>query len=85
MAMLSKTAANYIADNIQSYLDLVETCVIISNVSQDDYQKAMKRAKKAIKNLREGKLEKVLDPEKVALCRDMIEQEAKNASRESEY
>ena len=53
-----------IADQLESYIDAVDNLIIIEGKDVDDIKKAKKKIKKAIKNLREGKPEKVFDEER---------------------
>lgn len=53
-----------IADQLESYLDAIDNLIIIEGKNIDDIKKAKKKVKKAIKNLREGKPEKVFDEER---------------------
>lgn len=75
---LSKKACDYVADCMESYLDILETTVIMP-ITNQDYLDAVKTVKKGISKLRDGKDHKVLDPEKLQPIADMIEQEAQNA------
>ena len=53
-----------IADQLEAYLDAVDNLIIIEGKDVDEIKKAKKKVKKAIKNLREGKPEKVFDEER---------------------
>lgn len=74
--MLTQDALNYIADTIEDYVDLVDLCIIIDTAGSEDYEKSMKKLKKAIKKLREGKTDGILDPKMVAMYRDNLESAA---------
>lgn len=74
--MLSQEALNYIADTLEEYIDLVELCIIVDTTSSEDYEKSVKKLRKTIKKLREGKTDGILDPKMVAMYRDHLENEA---------
>ena len=78
--MLSQKALDYIADTLEEYADLTELCSLNESASSEDFDKAMKKIRKTIKNLREGKTEGILNPEKVAMYREFLENEAKGGS-----
>ena len=50
-----------IADHLEAYIDAVDSLFILEGKSEEEIKKARKIVKKAIKNLREGKPEKVYD------------------------
>ena len=78
--MLSQKALDYIADTLEEYADLTELCILNDSASSEDFDKAMKKIIKTIKKLREGKTEGILNPEKVAMYREFLENEAKGGS-----
>lgn len=78
--MLSQKALNYIADTLEEYVDLVELCILVDSVNSEEFDKSMKKIRKTIKKLREGKTEGILNPEKVAMYRELLENEAKGGS-----
>ena len=78
--MLSQKALDYIADTLEEYADLTELCILNDSASSEDFDKAMKKIRKTIKKLREGKTEGILNPEKVAMYRELLENEAKGGS-----
>lgn len=78
--MLSQKALNYIASTLEEYVDLVELCILNDSASSEDFEKSMKKIRKTIKKLREGKTEGILNPEKVAIYRDLLENEAKGGN-----
>lgn len=78
--MLSQKALDYIADTLEEYADLTELCILNDSASSEDFDKAMKKIRKTIKKLREGKTEGILNPEKVAMYREFLENEAKGGS-----
>lgn len=49
------------ADNFESYVDIVENYVIIEGITKEEYEWAVKTVKKMIKHLKKGKGEKVFD------------------------
>lgn len=58
-----KELMNKMADNFESYLEIIENYVIIEGVSDEEYKKAVETVKKLIKHLRKGKGDKVFDKE----------------------
>jgi len=52
------------ADNFESYLDIVDRYVIIDGLSEEEYETAKKRVKKLIKKLRKGEGDEVFDEER---------------------
>lgn len=75
--MLSQRGLDYIADSLEEYVDLVELCILVPATSSEDFDKSVKKVRKVIKKLREGKTEGILDPKEVATFKDCIENEAK--------
>ena len=55
---------NEIADHLEAYVDAVENLFILEGKKESDVKEAIKIVKKACKNLREGKPEKVFDLER---------------------
>ena len=78
--MLSQKALDYIADTLEEYVDLVELCILVDSANSEEFDKSMKKIRKTIKKLREGKTEGILNPEKVAMYRELLENEAKGGS-----
>lgn len=78
--MLSQKALDYIADTLEEYVDLLELCILVDSATSEDFDKSVKKIRKTIKKLREGKTEGILDPKMVALYRDHLENEAKEGS-----
>ena len=62
---------NRIADQLDAYVDAVENLLIIDGVKVEDINNAKKVIRKAAKNLRKGKPEKVYDEERFY---DLLEQ-----------
>ena len=52
------------ADCIEEYLNILERFAIITNLTPEKYKKAMKKSRKLVKLLREGKGEKVYDKDR---------------------
>ena len=52
------------ADSIEEYLNILERFAIITNLTPERYKKAVKKCRKLVKLLREGKGEKVYDRER---------------------
>ena len=55
MAMLKKKKKNYIADVLENYVDLMDTCILKSINDEEKFMKGCKKVRKAIKKLRKGK------------------------------
>lgn len=55
MSMLSREAKNYIADSLENYVDLMDTCILRSINDEEKFNKACKKVRKVIKRLRKGK------------------------------
>ncbi len=62
--MYDQERNNEIADHLEAYVDAVSTLFIIDGKKEDDVKSAIKTVRKACKNLREGKPEKVFDLER---------------------
>ena len=75
--MLSKQALNMIADNLEEYLNILSTCIILDISHSKSYDKAVSKVEKAISKLRKGKWEGILDPEYVESYKDLLELELK--------
>lgn len=57
------------ADQIDNFLDFVDKFLFIEGCTNDEYEKYMKKARKAAKRLRKGKdLDSVFDAEKIEEC-----------------
>ena len=52
------------ADTLEAYIDIYDRFIIKDGVDEEEYQKALKTIKKAIKNLRKGNGNDVFDPER---------------------
>lgn len=52
---------NRIADNLESYIDAIENLLIVEGKNVERIKKSEKIVRKAIKDLRNGKPEKVFD------------------------
>ena len=55
---------NRIADNLESYIDAIENLLIVEGKNVERIKKSEKIVRKAIKDLRNGKPEKVFDIER---------------------
>ena len=53
-----------IADHLENYINDIQSLFILEGKSEKDVNDAIKVVKKAIKNLRDGKPEKVFDEER---------------------
>lgn len=62
--MYNQTRNNEIADHLEAYVDAVENLFIIEGKKESDIKDAIKVVRKACKNLREGKPEKVFDEDR---------------------
>ena len=52
------------ADNLENYIDIIDRYVIIEGITQETYDHSMKKVKKLIKKLRQGKGDEVFDRER---------------------
>ncbi len=52
------------ADNLENYLNIIDSYVIIEGITKDEYDDAVKTVKKLIKKLRKGKGDDVFDKER---------------------
>lgn len=59
-----KKECKRIANNLETYLDTINTFVIINDKPKKEVKAAMKVVRKAIKDLREGRPDKVFNHEK---------------------
>lgn len=66
-----KKMMNEMADNFESYVDIIKNYVIIEGITDEEYKAAIKKVKKLIKHLRKGNGDKVFDEE---AYREYIEQ-----------
>ena len=62
--MYNQKRNEMIADHLEMYLDDIQSLFILEGKSQEEVEKADKVVRKAIKNLREGKPEKVFNEER---------------------
>ena len=62
--MYDQERNNEIADHLDAYVDAVDNLIIIEGKDSDEIKKAKKKIRKAAKNLRDGKPEKVFDEER---------------------
>ena len=72
MAKLSKEAIDFIVDNFERYLYLLDFMIILNRCPAKDYKKAKKKAHKVLKKLKEGDTS-VLAPEVLEHYRDDYE------------
>lgn len=76
MAMLSREAKNYIADSLDNYVTIMDTCILRSINDEEKFNKACKKVRKLIKQLRKGK-EDAFRLEVLDEHRDEIEEAAR--------
>lgn len=57
----NKELMKRMAENFESYVDIIENYVIIEGISDTEYKDALKTIKKLIKHLKKGKGDKVFD------------------------
>ena len=62
--MYDQERNNEIADHLDAYIDAIDNLIIIEGKDTDEIKKAKKKIRKAAKNLRDGKPEKVFDEER---------------------
>lgn len=56
-----KELMSKMADNLESYLNIIESYVIIEGITEEEYNDAVKKIKKLIKKLRKGKGDEVFN------------------------
>ncbi len=56
-----KTMMKNMADNLERYLEIVKSYMIIQGITEEEYKDAVKTVTKLIKKLRKGEGEKVFD------------------------
>lgn len=61
--MYSQERNNEVADHLESYVEAITTLFILEGKDAEEVENACKVIKKAVKNLRNGKPEKVYDEE----------------------
>ena len=64
MAKYDQKTMDYIADSLESYLDIITSYVIIEGITEEEYEDAVKTVKKLIKKFRKGKGDDVYDKER---------------------
>lgn len=52
------------ADNLENYLSIIDSYIIIDGISKDEYDDAVKTVRKLIKKLRKGKGDDVFDKDR---------------------
>lgn len=62
--MYNQTRNNEIANHLEEYVDAVQNLFILEGKKEEDVKEAIKVVNKAIKNLREGRPDKVFDEER---------------------
>ena len=66
---IKKEKLKQMADQIDNFIKFVDKFLFIEGITDEEYQRIIKHAKKASKRLRKGKdLDKVLDLEKIEEC-----------------
>lgn len=60
----NKKLMKKMADNLENYLQIIDSYVIIQGITKEEYDEAKKRVKKLIKHLRNGDGEKVFDEDR---------------------
>lgn len=88
MAIISQKSRDYIADNLEAYLDAMDTFIVVTNIDKEEYDEAVHKIRKLIKKLRDKKLsdeklEKIFNFETLSRYRDMIEKEADDHEKKS--
>ena len=62
--MYNQKRNNEIADHLEAYVDAVQNLFILEGKKEEDVENAIKVVTKAIKNLREGRPDKVFDEDR---------------------
>lgn len=63
-SMFDPKEMNMIADSLEMYLEHYDTFIIRDKSDEAEYKKAVKTIKKGIKDIREGRYSKVINPER---------------------
>lgn len=83
-SVVTMRCLNYIANCIEQFLDVYEVVNNDPSISYEERKAACEKLKKVIKSLRKGKT-KYLDIKELVNYAPMLEQEAMNAERESDF
>lgn len=59
-----KKIMSKMADNLENYLEIIDQYVIIEGLTKEEYDIAVKKVKKLIKKLRQGKGDEVFNKER---------------------
>lgn len=59
-----KKLMNNMADDLENYLDIIDSYIIIEGITEEEYEESMKTVRKLIKKLRKGKGDEVFDKER---------------------
>lgn len=60
-----KKVMKKMADNLETYIEIVDSKLIIDGITQEEYDEAMSTVKKLIKKLRKGEGDKVFNEERL--------------------
>lgn len=64
MAKYNKKQMEQMANDYETYLEIIDKFIIIEGLSKEEYKQARKVVKKLIKHLRNGEGDKVFDKER---------------------
>ena len=59
-----KKLMNNMADDLENYIDIIESYIIIEGITEEEYEESLKTVRKLIKKLRKGKGDEVFDKDR---------------------
>lgn len=59
-----KKLMNRMADDLENYIDIIESYIIIEGITEEEYEESLKTVRKLIKKLRKGKGDEVFDKDR---------------------
>lgn len=82
LGVYSKDLKIAMAKKLEEYMDMLDLLVISDSFAPSEYEKCCEKVRKAIKKLKKGKEEGVLNFEKMSFYRHMLERELLRNGRE---
>ena len=59
-----KKLMNRMADDLENYIDIIESYIIIEAITEEEYEESLKTVRKLIKKLRKGMGDEVFDKDR---------------------
>ena len=59
-----KKLMNRMADDLENYIDIIESYIIIEGITEEEYEESLKTVRKLIKKLRKGMGDEVFDKDR---------------------